>query len=310
MTSSGGHLPRRILSTSCVMNERNSASSADSNFTEHTEVPIVNSGSRQRSYISKKKRKCRHWVSDSEKIDEFPSKKLPNVPPQDLSDFHSVRSELEVPLDYLYLFLNDELLNTIQLQSELYAAQHNETLYLEKMKYFKDFIAILLLSGYNHVPSRRMLWNEVADTRNETVCKAMRRDRFDQIMHFLHFSNNMEMNEDKYFKVRPLFQTLNAASKIPPLQKHLSIDEAIIPYYGRHGTKQFIRMKPIRFGFKLWCLCSNDGSLIHAEPYCGSSTVIEKTSLGQGGDVVLSLLEKSNVPEGHDRCIIVNSYLR
>ncbi|CAF4947379.1 unnamed protein product [Pieris macdunnoughi] len=37
-----------------------------------------------------------------------------------------------------------------------------------------------------------------------------------------------------------------------PLEEHYSVDEAMIPYYGRHGCKQHIKGKPIRYGFKAW----------------------------------------------------------
>ena len=46
------------------------------------------------------------------------------------------------------------------------------------------------------------------------------------------------------------------------------------------------------------CITTSDGYLIHAEPYCGSDTDLDETSLGQGPDVVLGLLEKANVTEG------------
>ncbi|GBP64812.1 PiggyBac transposable element-derived protein 3 [Eumeta japonica] len=36
------------------------------------------------------------------------------------------------------------------------------------------------------------------------------------------------------------------------LEEHYSVDEAMIPYYGRHGCKQHIKGKPIRYGFKAW----------------------------------------------------------
>ena len=49
-----------------------------------------------------------------------------------------------------------------------------------------------------------------------------------------------------------------------------SIDDTMIPYYGRHGTKQYIRGKPISFAFKVRSLASTDGYLVHIEPYCGT----------------------------------------
>lgn len=50
---------------------------------------------------------------------------------------------------------------------------------------------------------------------------------------------------------------------------YLSIDEQMVPYFGRHYCKMFIRMKPIRFGFKFWCLCFAEGYLFMFIPYQG-----------------------------------------
>ena len=77
-----------------------------------------------------------------------------------------------------------------------------------------------------------------------------------------------------------------------------SIDESVIFYYGKHGTKQFIRAKGIWFGFKLWCITSSGRYLLHAEPYCGVDTDLPDTGLGQGADVVLGLIEKCEVKAG------------
>ena len=86
-------------------------------------------------------------------------------------------------------------------------------------------------------------------------------------------------------------------------KKHFSgsdhgIDETMIPYLGKHGTKQFICGKPIRFGFKLWCLTSTDGYLIHAEPYCEADTKLSDIGLGQGADEVLNLAGKGGLLNG------------
>lgn len=36
---------------------------------------------------------------------------------------------------------------------------------------------------------------------------------------------------------------------------NLSVDEQMVLYFGRHSCKMYILGKPIRFGYKLWCLC-------------------------------------------------------
>ncbi|XP_033228842.1 piggyBac transposable element-derived protein 3-like [Belonocnema kinseyi] len=70
---------------------------------------------------------------------------------------------------------------------------------------------------------------------------------------------------------------------------NLSIDEEMVPYFGRHSCKMYIKGKPIRFGFKLWCLCSSNGYLFKFIPYCGKTTTHE-SDLGLGENVVLELL--------------------
>lgn len=41
--------------------------------------------------------------------------------------------------------------------------------------------------------------------------------------------------------------------------QNLNYDESMVKYFGKHRCKQFIRGKPIRFGYKIWCLNTPDG---------------------------------------------------
>ena len=117
----------------------------------------------------------------------------------------------------------------------------------------------------------------------------MRRNKFEQILQYLHFADDSKIDDDKYYKIRPLFHELNNSFKVFPLTADLGIDETMIRCYGKHSTKQFVRNKPIRFGFKVFSIASPKGYLYHAEPYCGADTHLVETSLGLGGNVVLSL---------------------
>lgn len=68
----------------------------------------------------------------------------------------------------------------------------------------------------------------------------------------------------------------------------------MVPYFGKHSAKIFMKGKPVRFGFKLWCLCSSDGYLFRFIPYGGAS--IEKSDLGLGAVVVLKLMSVMENP--------------
>lgn len=98
--------------------------------------------------------------------------------------------------------------------------------------------------------------------------------------------------------MRPLFEHFNKAflDLAQPLPMAWAIDEAMEPYYGHHGLKQFIRGKPVRFGYKFWCLCSTEGLLISFKLYEGKDTGYEK---GRAiGESVVETLAKGVVPTG------------
>ena len=82
----------------------------------------------------------------------------------------------------------------------------------------------------------------------------MFRNRFDLIMQNLHLADNANLDQnDKFAKVRKLIKYMNdyCLNNFLPEQT-ISIDESMIPYFGRHGTKQYIHGKPIKFGYKMW----------------------------------------------------------
>ncbi|KAJ8892279.1 hypothetical protein PR048_004859 [Dryococelus australis] len=102
---------------------------------------------------------------------------------------------------------------------------------------------------------------------------------------------------DSMYKVRPLFDHLNSAFKQISVGDSVSIDESMIPYFGHHSAKQFIRGKPIIFGFKLWVAADPSGYIFHVEPYCGTSTRFPTTGNGQGNDVV-GLVDRLQMKKG------------
>ena len=126
----------------------------------------------------------------------------------------------------------------------------------------------------------------------------MSRNRFWEILSNLHLADSTQITEDRYYKVRVLFEKLNLNFQQYGSFVNHSVDESIIPHYGKHGTKQFIREKPIRFVFKLWCITSSEGYRLHAESYCAVDTDLPDTGLCQGADVMLGLIEKCEVKAG------------
>ncbi|CAK1601936.1 unnamed protein product [Parnassius mnemosyne] len=127
-----------------------------------------------------------------------------------------------------------------------------------------------------------MYWESNEDTHNLLVAKSMRRNRFEEILRYFHVADNSNLAPgDKMAKVRPLFDMLNKKFlQYAVIEKDISIDESMIPYYGRHRCKQHIKGKPIRFGFKTWVAALQLGYCLHADLYQGKSEGV-RTGLGQ-----------------------------
>jgi len=174
-------------------------------------------------------------------------------------------------LELFELFFTNDIIDLLVEETKKYSSFkncHDQNITSDEIK---CFIGILILSGYNNVPSKRHYWEQEQDVQNILVPNSMRRDRFFQIMKFINCADNNEINvRDKSWKLRNLMKKLQTRciDNFVPVQ-NINYDESMIKYFGRHSCKQFIRGKPIRFGYKMWCLKSSDGYLINFDIYQG-----------------------------------------
>lgn len=215
--------------------------------------------------------------------------------------------ECQTPVDFFSLFFSDEIIDLIVEQSNLYASQKNVALNLTREELLVVFGG-MLMSGYAKYPNKRLFWSREDDTP-KLLANSMRCNRFEQIIRFMHLNDNNSLNPaDRLYKLRPIIDVLNKSFTYHGgLDEKLSVDESMIPYYGKHYAKQYIKGKPIRFGFKNWAICSASGYLISFDLYCGkdASRVYE---FGLGGDVVTTLLEHAEVPSESGHKLFIDSF--
>lgn len=105
-----------------------------------------------------------------------------------------------------------------------------------------------------------MYWKKSDDVAVPLVSRQMSRNRFrDQTIFYVADNNNVNKN-DKMSKVRQMTEATNTSlQQFGIFCENLSIDESLVPYFDHNTCKMFIRDKPIRFGYKLWYLCSSTG---------------------------------------------------
>lgn len=90
---------------------------------------------------------------------------------------------------------------------------------------------------------------------------------------------------DRLYKIRPMIKHLNAV--FPEMfspSRFMSVDESMIAFTGRTTMKQYMPLKPIKRGFKVWVLaCSFTGYIYSFDIYTGKAP---------GGEITLGLDEK------------------
>ncbi|KAF0308538.1 PiggyBac transposable element-derived protein 2 [Amphibalanus amphitrite] len=193
----------------------------------------------------------------------------------------------------------------IQRETLRYALEiKNDSLFSLDASELRVFIGILIFSGYVKLPSERMYWSEAVDVHaNRLVREAMTRGTYMKIKRYLHVQNNNGRrpgDTDRGFKVRPLISMLNDSfRKFGIYQQNLAVDEMIVRYYGHHGLKQFMRGKPVRFGYKLWALCGADGFCHKFDLYCGKEVRPELQGKPLGSRVVLDMIGAVENPQSH-----------
>ncbi len=80
----------------------------------------------------------------------------------------------------------------------------------------------------------------------------------------------------------------------------LSIDESMVPYFGKHSAKMYIKGKAIHFGYnKLWAICGADGYPYKLKIYTGKdSTRWSEEPLGpQMVNDLLDVVSQKSMPK-------------
>ena len=90
-------------------------------------------------------------------------------------------------------------------------------------------------------------------------------------------------------------------------EKNVRIDESMVPYYGRHGFKQYIQNKPVKFGYKLWVAATPLGYAIQFYPYSGKDDNYNK-DIGLGGSVVMTLVSMLPIVPNSNYHVVMDNF--
>ncbi|KAM7306155.1 piggyBac transposable element-derived protein 4-like [Ixodes scapularis] len=230
------------------------------------------------------------WCTD------LPSEIVKDPPDRD-PRYSEKLTEASGVADVFGLYFDEEVLDTIVLETNRYAHQKRragwKNLTTDELKAYLGMLFLMSVHPVHHV---YLYWSTDKFFNVSEISNVMTFKRFQAIMNSLHL-NNHELEKkrgedgfDKLSKVRPLVTALSERflREYAP-STHQSIDESMIPFKGRSSLKQYMPMKPIKRGYKVWCRADSEtGYLLEFQIYEGKDAK-RPPDLPLGEHVVLSL---------------------
>ena len=206
-------------------------------YDELGDVPIerkTQSGNKNKENKNEVKwKKC-----NSEEVNaQFNGPPFPDPPENDLD-----------PKKYFDMFFNNELIETISEQTNLYSVQISGKSTQTNIQEVEQFLGIMVLMGIIKYPTYRMYWSP--GTRIPSIADVMSINRFENLKRYFHIADNSKMpkqgeaNYDKLYKVRPMLHSLVSKCRAVPSEEYHSIDEQVIPTKCRSSLRQYLPKKP------------------------------------------------------------------
>lgn len=246
---------------------------------------------------------CLSWGHGTENIDNNAEVHFIERP-ESLFEFPHQCKEIE----YFNKIFSDEILQLIVDQTNLYASQGPEPAKSwtdTSVEEIKALIGVIIMMGIHSLPHLANYWSSDPFLTVPGIAQVMSSKRYKKIIENIHLNDNNtavqkgQPGYDKLHKVRPLIEKLNES--FTSAYKHssfLAVDESMIPFKGRSSIKQYMPLKPIKRGYKVWCLADSlTGYIQKFDIYTGKSDVIDNNQ-GLGEKVVLKLtssLKEKNV---------------
>ena len=199
----------------------------------------------------------------------------------------------ETPSECFRLFYTSDLVRMIVKQSNLYAQEVMSDERYEKwdqisIEDLEAYFGFNILMGINSLPSLEDYWKKDPVYHYAPVADCISRDRFSEISRYLHFVDNSTLVPrtspayDRLGKIRPLLNhILSRFSAVYTPGQDLAVDEAMIKFQGRSSMKQYMPIKPIKRGIKVWVLAdSTNGYFSRLEIYTGKKVNSIEHNLG------------------------------
>ncbi|XP_060777628.1 piggyBac transposable element-derived protein 4-like [Neoarius graeffei] len=191
-------------------------------------------------------------------------------------------SEDASPLDVFSNIFTEEVWDMLVTQTNVYADQtrghtpSNLKWSAVSKQEMKSFIGLCITFGIMKLPTRRDYWRQSKWLYQTNVPRVMARDRFDMIWRYLHLQDNTDPKvdkSDKLWKLRCFLDLLlNQYQALYEVNGIVTVDESMVKYKGRLAFRQYLPMKPVKWGVKVWVMAeSTTGYVTSFQVYTGAT---------------------------------------
>lgn len=183
----------------------------------------------------------------------------------------NIRFIPQSPIEIFSLFFNHNVFEEITNQTNLNSLQNKKDAEKITIQEVKAYIEILILMGIIHLPSTRDYWSsdEVLTNYIKTI---MSRNKYDEINSVFHLNDNNQIykSDPLLSKIALLLGITNGFSNFFNPGQEITIDESVIPFYGRSNFMVYNPLKPDKWGYKVFMLCDSfSGYCLDMEIYYG-----------------------------------------
>jgi Transposase IS4 len=168
----------------------------------------------------------------------------------------------------------------------------------------RAFVAINIAMGLNSPSEINDIWSTEAYVRVPDLSRIMTKARYWSLNRYIHIADDTTAVTDRkhpgydsLHKVRDMINLANARfAEVYKPRQHLSVDESMVLFKGRHMSKQYMPNKPVKWGFKFWMVAeAATGYCLRVELYEGKNRGEARNATvrkyGLGYDVVDTLTE-------------------
>ncbi|KAG5865374.1 hypothetical protein JTB14_010012 [Gonioctena quinquepunctata] len=212
----------------------------------------------------------------------------------------NIDTELEQPIAYLNKYISDKFFEDVALFTNMREVA-DKGRSLETSEYeMRTFFGASMLIGIYGLPRIGMYW--ARNTRVPIISDNISRNRYFQLRSRLKLVEDQkiskeERNLDKFWKIRPMLDTVQRGCRNNKRTRYVSIDEQMIPFHGQVKMHQFVRGKPNPVGLKNFVMTTPKGVPLDFYLYEGKGSSVDSClvkmpeKLDVGGRMVLKLTE-------------------